>query len=193
MIEQLIKSNQLGDMREAYRQMQLPTVMRMREARAQEGGHPLLTMRMTLMHASQERMASLAEDILRNPLDVHDQGRVDRFKREFSRATDSCMRVLECTSDSADQMKVASAASAMAVTMQHIQKALSDQQSFLAKPVAVEVANMLRISESVEDISLKLRKAYEEMILSVVPQRAENIRLPSEVPSNSAAVEQYKQ
>jgi methyl-accepting chemotaxis protein len=193
MIEQIIKSNQLGDMREAYRQMQLPTVMRMREARAQEDGHPLLAMRLTLMNASQERMANLAADVLRNPLNVHDQGRIDRFKREFSRATDSCMRVLECTADATDQMKVASAASAMAVTMQHIQKTLVDQQSVLAKPVAVEVANMLRISESVQEISVKLRNAYEEMILSVVPQRAENTRPAAEAPNNPAAVEHYKQ
>jgi len=172
-LERMISENMLNDVKSVYRDMQLPTVMRLRTAVTSGKEHPLLGMRLSLLDSHRSRMKELAEELTEDRLDLSSERDVTSFERKVKLATDACMRVLECTDDPAIAAKVAEAATALAGTTKYISSVLFTRDHFLATMVKEEHVNLQNIAANAPTISKDLQEAIKVYIdeISDMPVR----------------------
>lgn len=172
-LERMISENTLNDAKSVYRDMQLPTVMRLRSAATSGKDHPLLGMRLSLLDSHRSRLKELAEELTEDRLELSTERDCSLFERKVKLATDACMRVLECTDEPTILARVAEAATALAGTTKYLSSVLFTRGHFLATMVKEEHVNLQNIAANATSISETLQVAIKEYIdqLSDVPSR----------------------
>lgn len=161
-----------------YRQMQSPTVLRLRSEES-EDAHPLLAMRLGRMEACREQMKNYAVRIIEG-----DQKLFDRLNSpvngattpiesnllglDIRRALEICMRVLECSDSSEVKQSVAETAHAISSSIGVIGTVLQARSHSMAEVFGEESLRASMIAENVESIAGELKEKYEQMRTELV-------------------------
>lgn len=158
----MFAENLRNDAQSVFRKMQLPTVLRLRAEANACADHPLLSLRMDLMEKRRDQLKNLAHGLLEGEPPLDTEAQLMQLGKDLLGAYQSCVRVLEVAEDKDIKARVAVCAKAMGGSMQLMASILSNQGHSVALDVHKESARAIDLSERVEEISYRLKVAYQQ-------------------------------
>jgi hypothetical protein len=167
-IQEMLLEEQKRDAQAVYKDMQSPTLMRLRADALNKDEHPLLGMRLSLMASRRERLKELAQLLIEDGMPLENEVQIAKLAKDIRAAQESCIRVLECSDDPQVKQSVEAAARGMGGSIETMASVLLAKGNVLGRAVQGEADAARRVADSVDALAEQMKNEYAQLRLAIV-------------------------